>query len=79
MKTCENIKPLEKTKVYDFLYKQTPVHSTWIIAYRGYREATFYIDSEDLWSSWFPEQHGDKYVKSYSYDEKTNKGYIEYE
>lgn len=78
MQTCENIQPAEKTTIYNFLYNKTPAYSTWVIKYHGYREAIFWIDDEDLWSSWFPVQHKDKYVKSYSYDEKTNHGFIEY-
>ena len=78
MKTSINVVLEKPMKVYDFLLKQTPVNSTWIITNCGWREATFYIDDEDLWVNWFPKQHDDKYVKSYSYDETTKIGYIEY-
>jgi hypothetical protein len=68
----------EKVKVYDFLLKQTPVSSTWIITSGGWREGIFYIDDEDLWVSWYPNQHDNAYVKHYTYDENTKIGYIEY-
>ena len=78
MKICSNVIPNEKVKVYDFLLNQTPRYSRWIITNCGWREAIFYIDDEDLWVSWFPKQHKDKYVKSYSYNSIDNIGYIEY-
>ena len=78
LKTCKDVIPREVTKVYDFLLKHTPVSSTWIITSGGWRVATFYIDDEDLWVSWYPKQHDNAYVKHYSYDETTKKGYIEY-
>ena len=78
MKTCFMVTPQETTKVYDFLLYYTPIHSTWIIKKDGWYQATFYIDDEDLWTSWFPKQHDDACVKSYSYDEITATGIIEY-
>lgn len=78
MKTCKNVIPQVKTRVYDFLLKQTPPYSTWIITNCGWREATFYIDDEDLWVSWYPKQHENATVKSYSYDSMTKTGTIEY-
>jgi hypothetical protein len=77
MKTCKNIVPNTKIKLFDFLYNNTPAYSIWIIKDCGWRVAMFYIDDEDLWSGWYPQQHKDKYVKSYSYDEYTQKGIIE--
>jgi len=78
MKTCVNVIPQEKIRVYDFLLKQTPSYSTWIITNGGWREGTIYIDNEDLWVSWYPKQHENAIVKSYSYDSMTNTGTIEY-
>ena len=72
------IKPSKKISVYDFLYHETVAGSTWIITYGGWREAIFWIDDEDLWSSWFPKQHEHAFVKSYSYNEATMQGRIEY-
>ena len=78
MNTCENVIPQEKIKVYDFLMKKTPTYSTWIITNCGWREGIFYIDDEDLWVVWYPKQHENAIVKSYSYDFLNNKGIIEY-
>ena len=78
METCFMVTPQETTKVYDFLLKQTPTCSTWIIKNGGWRVATFYIDDEDLWVSWFPKQYENAYVKHYSYNENTKIGSIEY-
>lgn len=79
MKTCENVKLENKTTVFDFLMKQTPVHSKWIINDGGWRIGIVWIDHEDLWISWFPNQHKNTYVKLYSYNEIDKRGYIEIE
>lgn len=78
MKSCKDVVPNKEIKVVDFLLKHTPVYSTWIIAHNGWREAIFWIDHEDLWVAWYPKQHDNAIVKSYSYDEETKTGWIEY-
>jgi len=77
METCKNKEPIKEVTVFDFLYNNTPVYSNWTIRDCGWGVARFYIDDEDLWSGWFPHQHKNVYVKSYSYDEDTQKGIIE--
>lgn len=77
MKTCENVK-VDNMTIHKFLYHETPSYSTWTITEGGWRVAMFYIDDEDLWYGWFPHQHADKLVESYSYDEKTKQGVINY-
>lgn len=79
METVTNKKPEKPITIHNFLYHETPTSSTWTVCDGGWRVALFYIDHEDLWSGWFPKQHMDVMVLSYSYDKETNTGYIYYE